>query len=1035
MHLRPMLKHPQITVRRIEQWIETELEKKLILDREPLKIEFCPEPHETQTAAKKGPWQVVEPGFGFGPAYRTVWFRVTGKIPARMKGMALGVMPELGGERTLWKDNCPAIGIDVEHHVIPMWERAEGVIRHEDGPIELYIQSYTRNPQVSVHREGPPREAEVEFVKFAHLVGLDLPRKDLYFDCKFALNLLQSWEDNSPEYHLLLRALNRICNLSATQAENWIAQSRKILKDLYSSLNHESHHTIYPVGHAHLDTAWLWPIHITQKKMAHTAATQLHFMEEYPEYVYVHSQASQYEWVEKQYPKLFDRIQKAIDRGQWEPVGSMWVEADCNLTGAESMVRQFLYGKKYFREVLGVETEDMFLPDVFGYSAALPQILNKFNIKFFLTQKISWNQVNKFPHNTFLWQGIDGSRIWSHFPPADTYIGNCTPKEISESVKKHKDHGRSNQSLYLFGFGDGGGGPTEQHLEFIKRAALAPSMPEVNFGKKAIDFYREAKAKSRDLPVWTGELYLEIHRGTYTSQAANKKANRDCEFLLRDAEWLACFTPGIAYPADPLEKAWKLVLLNQFHDIIPGSSVREVYEESDRDYAAVKEIGTKVVHDSLVAIGKNLETEQMQRPVVLFHNASMSSQGEIPWEPAEVPGSLACPEETLPVQLVEEFGERKLVFASPYAALGSVCVADLTDQPSHSRPRLKVSNRRLENHEFSVRFDGNGHITSIQSLEDGSEFIRPGSPANVFQFMDDQPLFWSAWDIDIYAYETVQELTKLDSFEIVERGPVRVAVELVRKFSKSQIRQRISLGPTPGIRFDTEIDWHEEDKLLKVAFPLNINALRASYEIQFGHVERPTHMNTSWDMARFEVPAQKWVDVSEADQGVALINNGKYGHDCQGNVLRLTLLKAPKAPDPLCDMGTHRFSYVLYPHFGPLNHAGVVQAAYAINAPCRHAFLDRSPGVATALAPFIACEDRNIVIEAVKRSEYDKGVIVRLYECHNARGLAELFSAHPPKQCFLCDLEENVLEELEVVEGMVPFKYKPFEIITLKLVF
>jgi alpha-mannosidase len=903
------------------------------------------------------------------------------------------------------------------------------------GRIEMLVQSYTRNPQHRVHLRELPREEFVETVEGAEVVVVDREMKALNYDLEFALSLLDSMEKDGPSYATILRALNEVVNVFRPDARETIARCRKLIKETMGVLNGELKHTIVPVGHAHLDTAWLWPIEITKKKMAHTTATQLNLIEHYPDYVFAHSQASQYEWLEKEYPVLFKRVKEAIQKGQWEPVGSMWVEADCNLTGAESLVRQFLYGKRYFREKLGYETHDMWLPDVFGYAAALPQILTKFNIRYFLTQKISWNQFNKFPHHTFWWQGIDGTRIWTHFPPSDTYCGSCEPKEVLYSVKNYKDHARADQSLYLFGFGDGGGGPTERHLEMLKRGRLAPHYPEVSGGKRAIDFFREAKARSRDLQTWVGELYGEFHRGTYTSQAANKKGNRVCEFLLRDAEYLASFTEGFpkSYPGAKLEEAWKLVLLNQFHDIIPGSSVREVYVDSLREYEKVAQIGETIVAQSLRSIGSKLDTGSMAKPVALFQNSVTPAQGEIPWEGETAPQALLCGDETLPVQVVDAFGSRKLVFQTPVAALESVAVGDLIDSASPQKSRLKASSRKIENAEWSVRFDAHGNIVSIESLEDGTEFIEQGKLANLFQILEDKPLFWSAWDVDIYAQETVQELVKSESFEIVERGPVRVAAEIVKRFGNSTIRQRISLGPTPGIRFDTEVDWHEEDKMLKVAFPVSVNSPRATYEIQFGNVERPTHMNTIWDMAKFEVCAQKWVDLSEGDQGVALLNDCKYGHDIHGNVIRQTLLKAPKAPDPEADMGVHRFTYVVMPHYGPYNYAGVVQAAYALNAPLRHAFLDPAPGISGALPPFVHCDDRNIVIETVKKSEDGGDVIIRLYECHNARGSAELSCLREPLGAVLCDLEENPLADLEVADGLVRFDYKPFEIITIRL--
>jgi alpha-mannosidase len=1033
-----MLKHADLTRRRIHQFFHRDLKPLVYGERRPMKIEINENPCATQKEAEKGPWKEVEKGYRYGPAYTVFWFRLSGVVPKEFAGKPLAVVAEVGSERTVWKDNSPWCGVDVEHSDFGWLDGAAISNRHvaKGGEkLEFYVQAYTRNSETTVHGKEAPRSEKTETVDRAEIVVVDPEVKDLMYDVDFAMGLLETIEEADPAYQTLLRALNDVVNGFNPGQRETLARSRKLIKDALGSLNGEFKHTIVPVGHAHLDTAWLWPLSITHLKMAHTTATQLALLERYPEYIFVHSQASQYEWLEKEYPTLFERVGEAISRGQWEPVGSMWVEADCNLTGSESLVRQFLYGRRYFKKHFNTVTDDMWLPDVFGYSAALPQILKKFNIKYFLTQKISWNQFNKFPHHTFYWQGIDGSRIWTHFPPADTYNASCEPKEVVHSVKNYKDHGRADQSLYVFGFGDGGGGPTERHLELLRRGRIAPNYPEVASGKKAIEFFRESRARSKDLQTWVGELYLELHRGTYTSQANNKKGNRVSEFLLRDAEWLSCFAPDYptSYPAQKLEDAWKLVLLNQFHDIIPGSSVREVYEDSDRDYAKIAEAANEVIQTSLTAIGSKLDREGSQRPYAVFSNSSLVSQGEIPWDGGEIPQSVICGDESLPVQLVEGLGERKLVFATPQASLGAVAVADLSDQAPATKYRLRSSNRRLENSDLIVKFDNHGNITSIQSTEDGTEFVEPGKLANLFQLLDDKPLFWSAWDVDVFSFETAQDLVRSESFEIVEKGPVRVAAEVVKKFGKSTIRQRISLGPTPGIRFDTEIDWQEEDKMLKVAFPVNVNASRATYEIQFGHVERPTHVNTSWDMARFEVCAQKWVDLSEGDQGMALINEGKYGYDVRGNVVRMSVLRSPKAPDPLCDMGIHRFSYSIAPHFGPFSYAYIVPAAYAFNAPMRSAPLTKGSGEGGALPPFVVCDNRNIVIETVKKAEDSSDIVVRLYECHNSRGVAELVCARPLEAAFLCDMDENEIAEIELMDGSVPFEYRPFEILTFKL--
>ena len=1025
-----MLKHPEITRNRLNLFYNVELAERIIEKRYPLSIEISDYRGDDGKAAAKSKWSPVEAGFRYGPAYATFWFRVAGDIPAEAQGKNLGIQADIGGERTIWNGASPYCGMDHAHEVFPWptdWSQTKA---------ELLIEVYTRNPQHRVHLKELPREDLVEQVEKAELVVIDKDLSDLAYDFDFSRNLLDTIEATDPSHAVLLRALNGVVNAFSHSNRDSIARCRKIIREALATLPGALRHRMTAVGHAHLDTAWLWPIAITHKKMAHTTANQLRLMERYPEYVFVHSQASQYEWLEQEHPALLEEIKEAIKRGQWEPVGSMWVEADCNLSGGESLVRQFLYGRRYFREKLGYETKDMWLPDVFGYSAALPQILAKFGIEFFLTQKISWNQTNRFPHNTFWWQGIDGTKVWTHFPPADTYCGNCEPKEIVRAVKNHQDHARSDASLYVFGFGDGGGGPTERHIEFLRRGRMAPNYPEIQPARKAIDFFRDAKTRSRDLMTWAGELYFEYHRGTYTSQAANKKANRVSEFLLRDAEWLSCFTKDFPtkYPAEELEKAWKLVLLNQFHDIIPGSSVHEVYVDSAKDYKVVKEIGERTVHESLTRIAEHFDTRECARPVALFQNAEVVSQGEIPWDEEEAPGILNCGGESHPVQLIEEFGERKLIFATPSSALGTVALGDLRDESAPNKGRPRASTRKLESDQWTVRFDPNGNITSIQSIEDGTEFLEPGKFGNLFQLFEDKPLFWSAWDIDPYVYETGQDLLKSDSFEVVEKGPVRAAVQLVKHFGNgSRIRQRISLGPTPGIRFDTEVDWHEEDKLLKVGFPLNLNTSRTTCEIQFGAVERPTHGNTSWDWAKFEICAQKWIDMSEGSQGVALLNDSKYGHDVKGNLMRLSLLKAPKAPDPEADMGLHRFTYVIYPHFFGHADAGVSRAAYALNAPLRYAFLDRRGGENGVLPPLLECDDPNIVVETVKKAEIGSGIIVRVYERHNCRGVAELSCLRHLHSVKLCDLEECEIDELEVVDGKVRFDYKPFEIITLKL--
>ena len=927
-------------------------------------------------------------------------------------------------EGTLWQNGGTVGGLDWAHSFFRLPSGAKAV--------DLCVQTFAGNKETTVHRPEQPRTAEpAEFLGFA-LALVDDELLALYHDMWSAHDLLQVLPEEEPGHATLLRALNEVCNRFAEGRPRNLTAVRRVLADALSSLTVEPHHTVTAIGHAHLDTAWLWPLAVTRLKMLHTCSLQLELIDRYSDYVFVHSQASQYEWLEQEYPHVFERIQKAVKKGQWEPVGSMWVEADCNLTGAESLVRQFLYGRRYFKQKLGVTTEDMWLPDVFGYSAALPQILQKFGIKFFLTQKMSWNQFNKIPHNTFWWQGIDGSRVWTHFPPADNYCSDASPSDMVKAMRKHRDHARSDRSLYLFGFGDGGGGPTEQHIERMRRNRKAPVVPAIEQRAKAVDFFRRAEEESRDLCTWVGELYFEYHRGTYTSQAANKASNRKCEMMMRDLELLESFGEDI-YPASEIERLWKVVLLNQFHDIIPGSSVHEVYVESARDYAEVEATGTKMVEEAVRNVAAKLDTRGLQHPAAIFHNADTITEARLPWEGDDPPQSLVCGAERLPVQLVDDVYGRALVFPVPAAARGAVAVADFSDRPIEAQTRLRAGPRRIENDEFVVRFDSHGNVTSVTTQdEEPLEFIQPGELANVLHVLDDKPLFWDAWDTDVYSQETAQAIVRSESFRVVEKGPVRAAVEVVKRFGSSMVRQRISVGPTPGIRFDTYVDWRETNKMLKVAFPLNVHVDYASFDIQFGHVRRPTHRNTSWDMARFEVCAQKWADLSEGGHGAAIINAGKYGYDVLGNALRLSLLKSPKAPDPVCDMGEHRFTYVLYPHFDQVAAGRVVSASYAVNAKPWVVPVEATNGDNVQLPPFVRVDTRNLVVESVKKAEDSDRLVVRLYECHQTRGRAHVEVATGAKKAWQCLLDETPTgDPLEISASGVVVDYKPFEIITL----
>ncbi|MGQ9541471.1 MAG: alpha-mannosidase [Armatimonadota bacterium] len=1032
-----MLKHPELTLARVERFIRNELQPRVWEQQIPMQASVHrPNDKFPPEEAPQKEYTPVQPGYTWGPVWSDAWFRFTAVIPPEWRGKTVCALLDCGAEAVVWVGNDPRQGIDENHREYLVTEFAQG-----GEEVTLYVQATGMNPHVSVDAkpiEPPPNPFTF---RYANLAVWNREITALYFDMRVALEVLKELPANEPRRMQLLYALNEAVNAFDPADPSTIVRCRQIVADVYNKPACPSAHQISAIGHAHIDTAWLWPLERTQQKCIHTFATALRLMDMYPEYKFICSQAQQYAWMKELAPRLYERIKQKVREGQWEIAGSMWVEADCNITGGESLVRQILYGKRFWLEEFGVESVDLWLPDVFGYAACLPQILRKAGIRYFMTQKISWNQVNKFPHHTFLWQGIDGTRIFTHFPPADTYNGNMTPRELMYHVHNFREHDRAVRALYIYGYGDGGGGPTAQMLEYARRLRDVEGMPRVTL-EFARDFFAKAEAEAKDLPVWVGELYLELHRGTYTTQARNKLHNRKSEFLLRDAEFLACVRPdGLRnYPAQELERAWKLVLLNQFHDIIPGSSVNEVYRDSERDYAEVRSIAERVIHESLRAIGKQIDTAGMKMPVLVVRTSPAPPSAQIvaiPLPDGFTPGSARCGSDALPVQTIEESGQR-------YALIQDQCsyeayaytVYDLREEPIENIAwGFDVSSRVLDNGVLHVEFDEQGLIARIYDYENRREVLAPGEKGNQFQLFEDKPLFWDAWDVDIFYQEKGRVVTELDSVQVVEQGPLRGAIRFTRSFGNSRIVQTVRLArDSRRLDFVTEVDWHEEYKLLKVAFPVAVNSQRATYEIQYGHVERPTHYNTSWDMARFEVSAQKWADLSEHGYGVTLMNDCKYGHDVFGSTMRLTLLRAPKAPDPYADMGHHRFTYSLFPHAGSLQEAGVIEEAYNLNAPPRVMLLEAGKHSSEdAKGRFFAVNRDGVIIESVKKAEDEPAVIVRLYESYNSRGEVVVTTGLPVREAVLCDLLEREIQSLPLEDGSFTFTIRPFEIVTVKL--
>ncbi len=896
-----------------------------------------------------------------------------------------------------------------------------------------------------------PTERTRLFMRPCAVVQIDQPTRELTALARVALGAARNLDENDPVRSALLNALDvafRELDLREPMGEGFyesVPAVLQMLRDGIAGAGAPLGVSIAATGHSHIDVAWLWTLGQTRRKAGRTFHTVLRLMEQFPDYRFTQSQPQLYEYVRRDYPALFETIRERVHEGRWEVIGGMWVEADCNLSGPESLARQFLLGRSYFREHFGPDAESpvLWLPDVFGYSWSLPQLILEAGLKYFFTIKISWNQYNRLPCDTFLWQGIDGSRVLTHFSTspelsdptlsgAATYNCKATPESFLGTWRNFQQKEQGQELLVAFGYGDGGGGPTREMLENIREMKSFPGLPRVE-QKPAGEFFRKLEHDTEgQLPVWNGELYLELHRGTYTTQSRNKRANRKSEFLLHDAEFLAAFAAarisGYRYPADELRRAWELVCLNQFHDIIPGSSIGEVYRESLEQYAKIRRTAETIRDGALAEIGSGCDG------AVLVVNPS----GFRREDPVFIPGwqlgtgLLRADGSPCPVQ---EIDGGVLVEAGP---LEPFSVTPLYPGESATAPDgfLRVEPGLLENGELRVELNGAGDIVRIFDKKRGREVLPAGETANRFLAFEDRPLQWDAWDISIHYNDKFRESEPASSIRVVEAGPLRGTVEIRRRILSSEYTQRISLGRTGRrLDFDTVIDWRERHVLLKAAFPADILSPVATHEIQWGHVQRPTHRNTSWDWARFETCAQKWVDLSEGDYGVSLLNDCKYGHDVRDNVIRISLLRSPGNPDPDADTGEHRFAYRLLIHDGGPGEE-TIREAYALNDPLI-GFRNQTPaqtGSGTANGrPLISSDTPGVVVETVKAAEDGRGFIVRAYESLRRRGTVTLATGFPLAEAWRTNLLEEDKSSLEMEGNRVRYDIRPFEIATFRL--
>ncbi|MCX2926194.1 alpha-mannosidase [Streptomyces sp. NEAU-W12] len=997
-----------------------------------------PVPFAEAAAASYAPFA---PNTPWGPPWGTTWFRMRGQVPAAWAGRRVEAVIDLGftGAGPGFQaeglvhlpDGTPLKAVNPFNRYVPVGRPAAG------GEEIDYLVEAASNPDILADGFAHPTplgdrltagDTPLYVFRGADLAVLDEPVWHLDLDLDVLRELMAELGEHEPRRHEIAHALDRAMDaLDLDDVSGSAPAAREILAPVLAQPAHASAHTVSGVGHAHIDSAWLWPLRETRRKSARTFSNATALADEYDEFVFACSQAQQYAWVRDHHPQVWARIKKAVEKGQWAPVGGMWVEADGNLPGGEALARQLVHGKRFFLEHFGIETKGVWLPDSFGYTAAYPQLAKLAGNDWFLTQKISWNQTNRFPHHTFWWEGIDGTRIFTHFPPVDTYNAALTGDEMARAVRNYREKGGGRRSLAPFGWGDGGGGPTREHMERARRLADLEGSAKVVV-EHPDTFFAKAREEYPDAPVWNGELYLELHRATYTSQARTKQGNRRSEHRLREAElWATTAAVQVpdqySYPYDAFDRLWKTVLLHQFHDILPGSSIAWVHREAEAEYARVAEELETLTREATDALGGGR------------HGAGARVFNTSPYDRAEVVRVPGGP----PVYVTVPANGSAPLEADADAEAAAAPAAPPQPVTATATDTVRV----LDNGLVRVRVADDGTLSSVYDLRSAREVL--AGPGNLLRLHTDLPNHWDAWDLDKHYRNRRTDLLGTESVTVVAEDPLIGAVRVERAFGNgSRITQTITLrAGSPRIDFETEIDWHEAEKILKAGFPVDIRAPHSSAEIQFGHVQRPTHTNTSWEAARFEVSGHRWVHLGEPGYGVAVLNDSTYGHDVTRTVrddggttttVGLSLVRAPRVPDPGADQGVHRFTYALLPGAGVED---AVAEGYALNLPLRvtRAAAPPDPQVLVAPAtPVVRVDGEGVTVEAVKLADDASGdVVVRLYESRGGRATGLLRTGFPLGGATVTDLLERPLEPADTDGDAVPVALRPFQVLTLRL--
>lgn len=998
----------------------------------------------------------------------TYFFRRTLDIPREWRGQHAGLIFESGGEGLLRVNGDSRQGLDRNHTFVTLEATPDG------GPLELEIELFDAIPEpVDPLNQQAVIQPPIRRIHTA-LVLVNEPVQSLMYTAVIVRDAAVLLPESDMRRMRMLEALYRVMdeylNLdeSAVREGSTVSLLEDKLRADITGIGGNAEGTIHMVGQSHIDIAWLWPVRETVRKTSRTFSTVNALMEEFPEYQFAQSQPQLFEYLKENDPELFAKVKERIREGRWELVGGMWVEPDLNIPSGESLMRQMLYGQRFYLEEFGKTSEIEWLPDTFGYCASLPQILRHGGVRYFMTTKLGWNDTNVFPYDLFHWVGIDGTPMLSYLNHGVNE--NTLPKDIHDHWQSFREKKTHNEQMLLYGHGDGGGGVTREMLQYIRRAELMIGQPAGKISN-AGDFFAGIRERQPKLPEWRGDLYLELHRGTYTTHGRNKRNNRKAEILYREAELWQTLASAWMQPelrdssTSRLHQGWKLILLNQFHDIIPGSAITEAYETSDKEYREVFLLGQSALQQGLEALAGQVAAEGEGIPYVLFNSlgwardavirlavdeiasAARNQESAAGWQwaaydeaGAELPsdmisGTAAGVQDSIGIQVPQIPALGYKTFWLRQVEHSAAAADSLGEMPADNAFTVqggRVLQDSWETVHYRLTFNEQGEISSLYDKAADREIVQQGGRANRFHFFHDRPTLWDAWDIDNRYEEQPAGEAELVEKVVLSTGKVRDVLGFRWKLGQSVITQELILyAEDRRIDFRTSVDWNEAHKLLKVGFPVDVVTDKATYEIPFGALERPTHRNTSWEQAQYEVCGHRFADVSEHGYGVSLLNDSKYGYDIQGSTIRLSLLRAPKWPDAAADLGHHKFTYSLYPHQGDWRSAHTLRKAAELNLEVPAAAAGGNGGHLPSAGSLIDWNGRHVVLDTVKPAEDGRGSILRLYESSGGRETIKLAWKQPFSKVYLSNALEEELEPVTHHQGEVTLHFAPFEIKTI----